>query len=173
MHMQRLILNIGSEDNLIKDAINIDIMPHKGVEVLDMTNIPWKFKANSVDGIYMHHFLEHTKKPYTILAECNRVLKHGGFLNIKVPHSSSAMAIGCFGHYRTYSYNTLGDYLSRPFYVFNKPLFRTVRQRIVWQPGFEWTPIQWLIDLSPRVFERFWCYYVGGAYEVNYEGIKL
>lgn len=26
--------------------------------------------------------------------------------------------------------------------------------------------VQFFIDLSPRFFERFWCYYVGGAAEI-------
>jgi SAM-dependent methyltransferase len=174
MQTKGVILNIGCGGKLIPEAINIDITPEYGVDmVLDMVKTPWTFADGSISGIYLSHFLEHTREPVDILKECHRVLKVGGFLKISVPHSSCAMGIGCFGHYRTFSYNTLGDYLSRPFYVFTKPLFRTVKRRIIWQPRFEWTPIQWLIDLSPRVFERFWAFYVGGAYEVQYEGIKI
>jgi hypothetical protein len=33
--------------------------------------------------------------------------------------------------------------------------------------------IQKFINLSPRVFERFWCFYVGGASEVVWKGVKL
>ena len=33
--------------------------------------------------------------------------------------------------------------------------------------------IQSLINLNPHLFERIWCYYVGGADEVVYKGIKI
>jgi len=167
-------LNLGCGNNIIKTAWNVDILKGVGVdEIYDLRRTPWKWKSKSIDKIYLRHALEHFEKPNHIIKECHRILKVGGLCEICVPHSTSPSAIGCLGHYRTYSYNTLNDYLSRPFYVFRKQLFKTTKQRIIWQPGYEWTPIQWLIDLSPRVFERFWWAYVGGAYEIQWTGKKI
>ena len=163
------ILNIGCGDRKIDGAINIDINPlSKPDFLMDATLTPWIWNDNSVDEIRMHHFLEHCSNPANVLMECYRVLKKDGILFITVPHSSSNSAKGCLFHYRTFSYNSLKDFLS----VHNK-LFITIHQRLVWLPHWEWLPIQWLIDLSPIFCERFWCYWVGGVTEVQYRGIKI
>ena len=159
-----LILNLGCGKDLIEGAINIDIQEPADM-ITDLTKLPYLWQDNTIDGIYTSHFLEHTPNPKEILKECYRILKPDGFLNIKVPHSSCAGAVGCLLHYRTFSFNSLKDYCS-------KLNFKTIHQRIVWLPHYEWLPIQWLIDLSPIFFERVWAYYVGGATEVQWIGIK-
>jgi len=162
-------LNLGCANIRRDDCINIDINPQSVADkILDMTKTPWIWKDNVIDGIYMFHFLEHTPDPIEILKECHRVLIPNGFLHITVPHSTSVIANGCLFHYQTFSYNSLKDYLS----IHNK-LFETIKQRIVYQPHYEWLPIQWFIDLSPRAFERFWGYLVGGAVEVMWRGTKI
>jgi predicted SAM-dependent methyltransferase len=162
-------LNIGCGKRRIEGAYNIDLEIDSEADVLlDMTKLPWLWKDCSLDTIYMFHFLEHCPNPKEILSECHRILKPKGRIHITVPHSSSAVANGCMFHYGTYSYNSLKDYLS----IHNK-MFKTVHQKIIWLPHYEWLPIQWLIDLSPIFFERIWCYYVGGAMEVQYGGEKI
>ncbi len=174
------ILNLGCGSQPIKGAINVDIQQtHDVDEVVDLNQTPWKWENNSIDGIYMYHVLEHFEDIVKIIKECHRVLKKGGFLYLAVPHSSAAGSIGCMGHYRTFSYHTFNDYLCRDFYLFKKTLFRSVHQRIIWlhpTNGIERAismPIQFLIDLAPRFFERIWCYYVGGAAEVQWKGLKV
>ena len=163
-----IILNIGCGQEYIEGAINIDIDPQSKADMpLDMSYLPWIWQEEFVDKIIMHHFLEHTKNPHEILSECHRVLKKDGVLEITVPHSSSIIGIGCFTHYRTFSFNSLKDYFGKT------KLFKTIHQRIVWQPHHLLNPIQFLIDLSPRLFERFWCYYVGGATQVEWIGRKI
>ena len=162
-----MILNLGAGDRLIPGAVNIDIYPPAN-EIIDLSIFPWVWKSDSIDAIYMYHFLEHMPNSQEALKECHRILKKGGGLYINVPHSSSASAVGCLSHYRTFSYNSLKDYLS-----IHRRWFKTVEQRIVWLPHWEWIPIQWLIDLCPIFFERGWAYYVGGATEVRWKGLKI
>ncbi len=158
-------LNVGCGKRRIEGALNIDIDPDSEANMLmDMSKVPWLWRDDSIDEIYMFHFLEHCPNHKEILSECYRILKPQGKLHITVPHSSSAVPIGCLHHYRTYSYNSLKDYLKN---------FRTVHQRIVWLPHWEWLPIQWLIDLCPIFFERIWCYLCGGATEVQWVGEKI
>jgi predicted SAM-dependent methyltransferase len=158
------ILNLGCGKRYVDGAINIDIKEPANM-LTDLTKLPWLWRDNSIDGIYTSHFLEHTQNPKEILQECHRILKPYGFLSIKVPHSSCAAAVGCLSHYRTFSYNSLKDYLS-------PKMFETIHQRIVWLPHYEWLPIQWLIDLSPIFFERGLGYIVGGATQVEWTGLK-
>ena len=161
------ILNFGSGKRRIEGAINIDIKEPADM-ITDLTKLPYLWQDNSIDGIYMFHFLEHTPDSRAILWECHRILKPNGFLHITVPHSSSMSGVGCLLHFRTFSYNSLKDYLSIHY-----KLFKTVKQRIVWLPHWEWLPVQLLIDLSPIFFERIWVYWVGGATQVEWRGIKI
>lgn len=195
----QMILNIGSGALPIRDAINVDCYQQPYVDqIVDISKQPWPWEDNSIDGIYMFHTLEHFVHPLDIIKECWRILKPGGFLFIVVPHASLINAVGCIGHYHTFSYGTFKDYLGRAWYYNDKPMFKTVLQRL-WYLDFPrnhtnpygirfigkhrrpygivllWLAaiIQPLIDLSPRVFERFWHGWCGGAHETVWKGVKI
>ena len=181
-----LILNLGAGDNLISGATNVDCMAWSGIdEVVDLTVLPWKWSNNSVDKIYMIHTLEHFENPKAILSECHRILKVGGILEIIVPHSSSIPAVGCLGHYRTFSHGTLDAYLCREFYMFKTKMFETISQEIRWWSGRPYPGIPtWIlrsinyvvnrmIKLSPVAYENLWWPLTGGAREVRYVGRKV
>lgn len=188
-----MLLNIGAGRNQRKDCINIDITMYDGIQqVVDLSKFPWPWADESVDGIYASHILEHM--PYEMeikfILECHRILKKGGFLRLLLPHSSNVTSIGCFGHYRTFSYNTMHGYLAQDFYLFGKAKWKTVEQSLNW--WFEKTDVQkelpsWIfvvikivnpiinffIRLSPRIAENTWAYWVGGFREVMYKCEKL
>lgn len=187
----KMLLNLGSGNHILPDCINVDITNYPGVnQVVDLSVFPWGWEDNSIDGIFANHIIEHLPDPKPFILECHRILKKGGFLRIKVPHSSNISAVGCLGHYRTYSYDTLNDYLGRDFYMFGTQKFRTVEQKLLWWYELEdcqqelplWIAviirivnpiINFLIRLSPRIFENVWCYWIGGAREVIWKGIKI
>ena len=186
-----MLLNLGSGNHILPNCINVDITPYAGVdEVVDLSIFPWKWADNSIDGIYANHIIEHLPDPKPFILECHRILKKGGFLRIKVPHSSNISAVGCLGHYRTFSYDTLNDYLGRDFYMFGKQKFKTIEQKLLF--WYEEADIQgelplciaiiikivnpvinFLIKLSPRIAENTWVYWVGGFREVVYKCEKI
>ena len=126
-----VILNLGCGPHPIENAINVDSVIVKGVDMfLNFNLTPWEWKDRSINGIYMLHSLEHVKNDQDVLRECHRVLKPGGFLFITVPHASRPSSIGNMGHYRTYSMQTLDSYLSRESYMFDKVMFKTEFDRI-------------------------------------------
>lgn len=186
-----LVINIGCGNNVRKDAINIDCMQYGKVDqVVDLANYPWPWADESIDGIYASHVIEHLPDQEKFIHECLRVLKKGGFLRLNLPHSSNATSVGCMGHYRTYSYNTFRDYLSRDFYMFKTARFKTVEQKLNWWYEVMDTDVnvpKWmfafvvpmnvvftfLAQLSPRICENLWCYWVGGFREVIWKGEKL
>ena len=49
------------------------------------------YPDGSVAVIHAYHFLEHLEKPVAMLAECQRVLRPGGVMNIVVPYYTSQM----------------------------------------------------------------------------------
>lgn len=184
-------LNIGCGRNIRSDCINVDITKYDGVQqVVDLTKFPWPWKDGSVEAIHASHILEHFKDQEQFIWECLRILRKGGFLRLNLPHSSNVTAIGCMGHYRTYSYNTCHGYLSQDFYMFGKAKFKTVERSLNWWYEVEdaqgelprwifWVIhfvnpiINFFIRLSPRIAENTWCYLVGGFREVIWTGTKL
>jgi glycosyltransferase involved in cell wall biosynthesis len=188
---QKKYLNLGAGEHHIPNCINCDITPYRGVDqVVDLSKFPLPWEDNSVDGIYCNHFLEHLPDPKPFILECHRILKKGGFLRIKVPHSSNVSAVGCLGHYRTFSYDTLNDYLGRDFYWLGKQKFKTIEQKLLWWHEEidiqgelpKWIAviirivnpiINFLIRLSPRIAENTWVYLIGGFRECVWEGEKI
>lgn len=183
-----IVLNLGCGDNLMEGAINVDVHNDNADTKMDLMEYLDTCQVCSIDEIHMTHVIEHFPDPKPIIMKCWKKLRYGGTLHIIVPHSTCAMAIGCMGHYRTYSYSTLDDYLARPFYMFGNTLFRTKFQALRWwynRPTVnvpKWMYlfiypanfiINKLIKLSPRVFENFWWPYVGGAREVEWIGEKI
>ena len=185
------ILNLGCGQDIRKDAINCDVTNYPGVDqVVDLSVFPWPWADESMDGIHASHVIEHFTDQQRFILECLRVLKKGGFLRLKLPHSSNVSAVGCLGHYRTFAYNTMDDYLGREFYMFKKQYFKTIEKKLLW--WYETVNVQkdvpnWMVPiikslnyilsrlakLSPRICENLWCYWVGGFREVIWKGEKL
>lgn len=84
-------LNLGSGRRSIgTDWINVDKYPHPNVnKICDLNITPYPFDDESVDSIYMFHVLEHLERPFEVMIECHRILKHGGIMEITVPHRDS------------------------------------------------------------------------------------
>ena len=186
-----MILNLGAGRNQRADSTNVDVTAYPGIQqVVDLTKFPWPWADESIDGIHASHLIEHFKDQEQFIWECLRILKKGGFLRLNLPHSSNVTAIGCMGHYRTYSYNTCHGYLGMDFYMFGKAKFKTVERSLNWWyevtdaqgdlPGWIFHVIRFMnpiinffINLSPRIAENTWCYLIGGFREVIWKGVKL
>lgn len=195
------VLNLAAGNKRYDDegVENIDMIQSEGIDhVVDLENFPWPWHDNSIDGIHASHILEHFLDHEIFLRECYRILKPGGFLRVVVPHCTNMSSIGCLGHYRTFSHDTLHRYLDghglHDCYMFQGIKFKTVEMRVnwVWEetvkhpegiPNLDDTlrkiirPLDWLIskmiNAGPRWFERFWYPLVGGASEVVWKGEKV
>ena len=197
---KKTVLNIAAGEKRYDDEgiWNVDLIEGEGIDqVVDLNNHPWPWDDNSIDGIHASHILEHFLDHETFLRECHRILKPGGFLRIVVPHCTNMSSVGCLGHYRTFSADTLHRYLCsqgrHDCYMFRDIKFELVEQRVnwVWEEVIKQNsvpnlddklrvlirPLNWIIskmiNAGPRWFERFWYPLVGGAAEVVFLGKKL
>lgn len=85
------ILNLGCGTNTIKEAINVDKVYYRGVNVeMDLESFPWPWADDSVDKIIMDHSLEHIGQVFSVflkvIQEMYRVSKNGTQWEINVPH---------------------------------------------------------------------------------------
>ena len=92
MNQEPLRLNLGCGPFTIEGFTNIDIKQDApGVEVMDLTELPWKWDGESVDVIVSYHFLQELpwRQLVPLLREAYRVLKPEGVMRIGVPHIDS------------------------------------------------------------------------------------
>lgn len=176
-------------------GVDVCIVPNNTVDVVaDLDHIPYPFKENSVNEIHLYFTLEHLEDPFKILCELWRILKAKARIYIRVPHFSSAYCWGELTHKRAFSYGVFDIFQKgHPRDYYTSCHYNVIEKRVKyfltypnppwykmpeWQPHWEKYPVinwfiklavrivQFFIDLSPEIFERFWCYWVGGAAEV-------
>lgn len=185
-----VIINFGCGKTRIPGSIGVDLVPIEGFvdQVLDFDTLPYPFKKNFADEIHMYHVLEHLSEPLAVLEELHRILKPGGKLYIRVPHFSSLGAFTDITYKRPFGFLSFDIFEpNHPQHYYTKVSYSIVMKEIKYfglypnsgvyekyihknQCAEPMKPvvrtINWLIRLSPVVFERFWCYWVGGAGEV-------
>ena len=193
---KKIVLNLGCAGSRIPGSIGVDIMARPGAVdlVWDLNVCPYPFKNNYADEIHMYHVLEHLDNSLKTLEEIHRILKPGGTLYLRVPHFSSLYTWGDITHKRGFSlqaFDIFDDKRNPKDWSYSKVRFnirhRQIRYFYTW-PNEDWymkyvvkpdwpfgvglflKPVilimNFLINLSPELFERFWCYWVGGAAEI-------
>lgn len=123
--------NLGCGDLKKRDCVNVDMSSKCNPDVIaDIREVPWTW-AETADRIEANNIFEHVE-PYTLIKvinECNRVLRVGGRLWIRVPFIKMAeknikavftdpthvnyFTLGTFGYYTKHHvrHNTFGkDY---------------------------------------------------------------
>jgi predicted SAM-dependent methyltransferase len=86
-------LNLGCYNKKMYDWTNVDIREDVNPDVIDDVFKLEKFKANSVDQIYICHVLEHASfaDAWHAVARYYEVLKPGGILRIAVPNIAAVV----------------------------------------------------------------------------------
>ena len=95
------ILNIGCGRFTINGTIGVDKWTTSTIKpdvMCDLDVYPWPFEDNSVDGIFAFHIFEHLTDWWTAFKECARILKIGGFLEVRVPDNSCTDALAYRDH---------------------------------------------------------------------------
>lgn len=190
MDNKKIILNLGCGYKPMTNATNVDINSHDGVDIVADLSNKFPFPDCFADEIHANHIIEHLPDVIRFINECHRVLKQGGKLFIRVPHSSNVSANGMIEHYKAFSFHTLKHTFTGSHYMGGKK-FEQVYCRLNWwysQEGvdrFSFVPkalvpfvllfdkiFTYLARLSPEVCENLWCYWVGGFREIEYLGVK-
>jgi SAM-dependent methyltransferase len=193
---EKIILNLGCNHTRLPNSIGVDVIKKEGyVDIVhDLNKYPYPFKDNYADEIHFYHVLEHLDDSIKALEELHRILKPGGRLYLRVPHFSSLYAWGDITHRKAFSIYAFDIFDSSRDYKkwgYTTALFIIIKRQIryfyTW-PNEDWYMkyivkpdwpkftgiilkpwillLNYLINLSPELFERFWCYWVGGAAEI-------
>lgn len=188
--MSPVVINLGCGKTRIPGSIGVDRVAIAGsVDVVHDLNVtPYPFESDFADEIHFYHVLEHLDEPVRKLEEVHRILKPGGVLHMRVPHFSSNGAFTDITHKRPFSYFSFDCFQEGNYHSFyTEARFELLDRKIKYlglypnegvyaqyihanqcptlaRPFVRLT--NWLIGLSPMMFERLWCYWVGGACEV-------
>lgn len=189
--MNKTIVNLGCGKTRIPGSVGVDrVKIDDYVDVVhDLDELPYPFEDNSVDEIHFYHVLEHLQHPIAKMEELYRILKPNGLLYMRVPHYSSAGAFTDLTHVRPFGYTSFDCFeeghdqhyyttakfkiLERRLKYFglypNKGIYRDYihKNQCIWFMRPFVRMINFFINISPTFFERVWCYWVGGACEVE------
>ncbi len=125
-----LKLNLGCGKDTRKGFVNVDWLGNPDVKH-NLEKYPYPFKANSVDFILAAHVLEHINYPYKFLRECQRMLKIGGKMEIRVPHVSAfGGAFGTMEHKHFFHERAIDDVTGINQTEFIKNPFRLVKETV-------------------------------------------
>jgi len=193
----KTIINIGCGKTRIPGSIGIDrVKIEKFVDVVcDLDVTPYPLDSNFADEIHFYHVLEHLNDPIKKLEELHRILKPGGLLYMRVPHFSSMGAFTDLTHKRPFGYASFDCFEKDNYQQFYTNInFKILKREIkffglypnegvyekyihnnqcVWYAKPFVRMINFMIKMSPTLFERVWCYWVGGACEIEVVMEKL
>jgi len=108
MRDPRTVLNAGAGSKQIKmpahyrgwNQVYLDINPDSEADIIaDLRAMP-QVADDTYDAVFLSHVLEHFHpwEGQAVLAELTRVLKLGGFLEVRVPHARAVMEEILDGH---------------------------------------------------------------------------
>jgi len=117
------VLNVGAGRAMIPGAIPVDRDPVQPNTVMwnadGFDGMP--FEDGSVDMIHAYHFLEHVAEPALVMREFERVLCHGGVLNVVVPYYMGGMAYQDLTHKHFFTEDTWRILMDQDYYGSDKP----------------------------------------------------
>ncbi len=171
-------LNLGCGLKKIDGYINVDNREECQPDVAHNLNIlPYPFPDNHFSEIILDHVIEHLDDPLLVLQEIYRISAPEAKIIINCPHFSGNWVHP--GHKSAISIHLFDFLKSDGEEVYGKTNFEVGSVKLSW---FRYANgkrsflilrflnklINALANLSPRVAERFWCYYVGGFEEIRF-----
>lgn len=166
-------LNMWCWNDIKEWYLNVDIVDLPWVDtVFDFENFPYPFEDNSFDEIYCSHVLEHMSDLWKIMDELYRIWKNWCKIKVKVPYFASPNAMWDYTHKRTFNTNTFAYFTKDCYY--NSVNFETRKYRIHWLSQNKFLDsekknviMDSIINLFPKIYERFFCYIVP-CVEIHY-----
>lgn len=165
-------LNFGCGKDVREEYVNMDIFPLPGVDVIhDFEVTPYPFEDSQFVEIYCSHVLEHASDLVLVVEELSRIGKKGGLVKVIVPYFSSPSNALDPTHKRQFNWHTFNhfvdgyiskakvDIVGRKIFFFTSHAFMKSR----W---YSW-PIDFLINLLPVIYQRFFPYILPAS-EIHY-----
>ncbi len=151
-------LNLGCGAKLMPGAINVDINPTIGADLIhDLNKRPWPLPDDHFTKVFAFDVLEHCFDVIQVMEEIHRVSRDGAVVSLTTPHFSSANAYIDPTHrhrlsYRSFDYITGDNELS--FYTSTRYKYRT--RQLVFAPSLLNRMIGRAANRWPQRYEERW-----------------
>ena len=162
-------LNLGCGDQKMNGYSNVDLHGSPDIRC-DLMMFPWPWGDNTVDEVYMCHFLEHVADIEKTLLEIHRILKPEGIIHFRVPHFRSPFAIW---HLHRWPFSVFTPKLlcmKVPYQFGGKHLFKekSIRINFAYRKSVA-KPLEFLANFSPLL----WDWAGLPISEIEFVGIKV
>lgn len=157
-------LNMGCGNDILPGYLNRDIVDLPDVDkVYDFENFPYPFEDNEFDEIYCSHVLEHMNDLGKVMEEFTRIGKNWCIIKVKVPYFSSPNARWDYTHKRTFNTNSFTYFQPDFYYNKAKVILKGYRIHFFSNTHYMKSDIKnifpdFLINLLPKIYERFFAY---------------
>ncbi|MBN1893891.1 class I SAM-dependent methyltransferase [bacterium] len=164
--MKILDLGCGARTKM-EGATGLDIRPAPHVDVVhDLNSYPYPFPEDEFDRIEASHIIEHIHRPLYFMNEIHRMAKPGATVRIITPHYSSQLSYGDLEHFHHFGYISF-------LTLQNTGLFHIKKHKLYFTDLYKVLGIQWLANLKPRRWEKYFCFRFPALYvEILFEIIK-
>ena len=179
-------LNLGCGASILDGYVNVDIAKSPGVNlVIDLNKTPWPFEDSQFEEIFIYHTLEHLENPVSALSEMWRISKPGARIRIGVPYFASFLSFKDITHKNFFTYDSFDNWDIKNFegkkyvtHMNQKMRFKILKRKINFfgknaglkgvLTGILGFAPTFLINLCPRIYERFFFFYFPAS-NIDYE----
>ena len=153
-------LNLGSGPRRIEGAVNLDVTPDTGPDVVhNLNRYPWPFDDDQFEAVLASDVIEHLDDIAGAMGEIHRVCARGAIVYINVPHFSSDGAYTDPTHRHYFGAFTF-DYFSdsHPLNFYSRARFKNRSTQIIFRPTL-FNKLVWRVaNRFPRVYEQRWAW---------------
>src|SRR5947209_14818087 len=127
------VLNMGCGRKRVAGAVNLDVTPDTGPDVLHDLNVrPWPFPDDHFGEVLAHDVVEHLEDVLKTFEEIHRVCRDGARVRLAVPHFSSGNAYTDPTHRHFFGYFTLDCLTEEDEHSFyTRARFRMLHRQII------------------------------------------
>lgn len=162
-------LDVGCGRNKTSGCIGVDSVALNEVDIVhDLSSMPWPFADSEFDLVYSNHYLEHSVDIVGTFGELHRILKPNAELMIRVPHYASDNFHSDLTHRNAFGWRSMDHFSinsSVDYNYYTKFKFEIIEREIRFVgPGrfdpFQLVGIKYLANRFPRIYERFFVYWL-------------
>lgn len=156
----RDILNLGCGRKLMDAAVNLDVSPDVGADVVhDLARLPWPLPSNAFVSVYAYDVIEHLDSVVGAMEEIHRICRPGARVHITVPHFSSANAYRDPTHRHQFGCCSFDYFVAgHEFAFYSAARFRRHCAQIVFYPTVVNTIVHRLANRNPLAYEQRWAW---------------
>lgn len=162
-------LDVGCGNNKTLGCIGIDVVSLRSVDIVhDLETFPWPIPDNEYDRIITNHYLEHCGDIVRTLEEIHRITKPGGEVIIRVPHYASDNFHTDLTHRTSFGWRSFDHFSingSVEYNYYTRFKFEILEREIRFVgpekfDPFKLTGIKFFANKFPRIYERFFVYWL-------------